>query len=532
MPDFIIDPPIKLPKTQSKVDEDAKDKSLMSGKKPQSIEITEAIKNPLSIAYYVSGHGFGHATRVCQVINALLAHNSDDTISEITIVSQAPSKVFKTLLESEHKSRLKHRHADIDPHVVQPQPYAVDAHETTRNLHKFVDEMDDKVKQEVEWLKQHDFDVVLCDAPFMPCYAASQAGILTIIISNFTFAEVYSFFVGDLERQGRTDEAKELNELVDKLVFYYTHADVLLRMPGFLPNPAFQKVPLPSSQWIDDSLYLKHEILQLIDRRDVSATEDVVPRESKANLNFDRRIIDTPLTCRPPHISKDVDAKHAYLKSMGVPEHDYEKPLLLITFPDKYLFEKKGAKLSMVLPSDWIGITCGIALDDPLRDNLIDDLYAAPPDCHVPDLMLCASVVIGKLGYGTISESISCNTPFVYVPRSAFIEEFGLKRLVETFPNYGKRVVHGEEGDVQLPAKCLPIPKEDFIEGNWSKFVTQAYSMGDKQYTGGASVKKNRVVEDGGPQYEGVAGTVDAGEFIAAQVLACWAKWTACKMTK
>lgn len=53
--------------------------------------------------------------------------------------------------------------------------------------------------------------------------------------------------------------------------------------------------------------------------------------------------------------------------------------------------------------------------------------YKISHDVHMPDIIAACDVVLGKLGWGTCSEVIGNGyKPFIYVPRSAFIEEAGL----------------------------------------------------------------------------------------------------------
>jgi hypothetical protein len=53
--------------------------------------------------------------------------------------------------------------------------------------------------------------------------------------------------------------------------------------------------------------------------------------------------------------------------------------------------------------------------------------YKISHDIHMPDMIGACDVVLGKLGWGTCSEVIGIGyKPFIYVPRSAFIEEAGL----------------------------------------------------------------------------------------------------------
>jgi hypothetical protein len=39
----------------------------------------------------------------------------------------------------------------------------------------------------------------------------------------------------------------------------------------------------------------------------------------------------------------------------------------------------------------------------------------------------------GKIGYGTVSETLSCNTPLVFVRRDHFNEEPFLRKMLEVY---------------------------------------------------------------------------------------------------
>lgn len=83
-------------------------------------------------------------------------------------------------------------------------------------------------------------------------------------------------------------------------------------------------------------------------------------------------------------------------------------------------------------------------------------------------------------GYGTCSETLSCHTPFVYgpssrspspqqpthisaVPRPLFVEEFGLKRLM------------------QQRGTSLELDRADFEAGRWEFHVAEAYERGREE---------------------------------------------------
>ncbi|KAF9123479.1 hypothetical protein BGW39_008929 [Mortierella sp. 14UC] len=209
-----------------------------------------------TFCYYVSGHGFGHATRVNQVITELLksttssgssgtgasseesatsssASSSIATKSSrhtIYIVSDAPEFIFKdvTVLGA------RYRNAKVDAGVVQPLAYSVDRQKTIEGVKSFLSRRDELLQTEVSWLAQVGANCVLADAPFLPCAAASAYGIPAILITNFTFDEVYRFL-----REGDTLD-KDVMAVADAALEDYRKASLLLRLPGSIDIPSFE----------------------------------------------------------------------------------------------------------------------------------------------------------------------------------------------------------------------------------------------------------------------------------------------------
>lgn len=71
-----------------------------------------------------------------------------------------------------------------------------------------------------------------------------------------------------------------------------------------------------------------------------------------------------------------------------------------------------------LLPPGWIALVTG--LSSTSREDLPPRFYAPVldrekgQDIYVPDLTACVDIVLGKLGYGTCSETVSTRTPFIY----------------------------------------------------------------------------------------------------------------------
>lgn len=114
----------------------------------------------------VSFAGFGHATRVSAVVEAILDLNVN---IEITIVSTAPSYVFNCLTKG-----AGYRYAEVDPVIVQPVAYAVDRKQSLEVLRGFLANRESKLREEALWISETNIDCVLSDAVFLAWSARSS----------------------------------------------------------------------------------------------------------------------------------------------------------------------------------------------------------------------------------------------------------------------------------------------------------------------------------------------------------------------
>lgn len=73
--------------------------------------------------------------------------------------------------------------------------------------------------------------------------------------------------------------------------------------------------------------------------------------------------------------------------------------------------------IPLMVPDDsWIAIVCGVSKDwgKENGEELPENFFLAPKDIYMPDLTALADVLLGKLGYGTVSECVDACTPFVF----------------------------------------------------------------------------------------------------------------------
>lgn len=124
-----------------------------------------AVMSTDSLAFYCSGHGFGHSTRVSAIAAALLPSYA------VHIVTCAPPHPFQAVLapssSSSNSQYASYRYAEIDAQVVQPLAYEVDRKATYIRLKAFLEEREEKLAVEVAWLKENRITCVLSDATFL-----------------------------------------------------------------------------------------------------------------------------------------------------------------------------------------------------------------------------------------------------------------------------------------------------------------------------------------------------------------------------
>eukprot|EP00898_Chlorokybus_atmophyticus_P005965 jgi/Chlat1/636/Chrsp103S00005 len=188
------------------------------------------------LAYYVTGHGLGHATRVVEVCRHLIAAGCT-----VHVVTGAPENVFTREIQSE---RLHIRKAVLDCGAVQQDALTVDRR---KSLSKYVETAvlprAESLATEEAWLKSINAQVVVSDIVPMVCTAATNIGIPAVCVTNFSWDFIYAEYVSTEGHQHRS--------IVFQIAEDYSRATLLLRLPGFCPMPAFRDI-------IDMPLVVRH----------------------------------------------------------------------------------------------------------------------------------------------------------------------------------------------------------------------------------------------------------------------------------
>ncbi|MGE5820920.1 MAG: glycosyltransferase family protein [Deltaproteobacteria bacterium] len=136
-----------------------------------------------SIVYYISGHGYGHAVRSSQVIEALKQASPK---LDIYVRTTAPEWLFPPVT---------YLHRAIDVGVVQKDSLSMDLAATLKacqHLHQRAPEI---VAEELGYINRSEVRLILGDIPPLCFEIATRANIPSIAITNFTWDFIYRAYL-------------------------------------------------------------------------------------------------------------------------------------------------------------------------------------------------------------------------------------------------------------------------------------------------------------------------------------------------
>ena len=139
----------------------------------------------MTVAFYISGHGFGHASRQVEIINAFGARHP-----EVQVFVR--SAAARWLLERTIRVPFELDPRPCDTGVVQIDSLRLDAGETIAAAADFYATFDRRAEDEARLLRERDTRLVIADAPPHGCEAASRAGSPSVVVSNYTWDWIYA----------------------------------------------------------------------------------------------------------------------------------------------------------------------------------------------------------------------------------------------------------------------------------------------------------------------------------------------------
>ncbi|HEY3328750.1 MAG TPA: hypothetical protein VGK19_01910 [Capsulimonadaceae bacterium] len=190
----------------------------------------------MTLCYYVTGHGFGHAIRTAQVLKALPAD------MPIIVKTTVPERLFREELRGRE---FRYIHAEYDCGCVQPDSVTILKRESLDRYAAIAARNRTILSAEASFLRDNAVSVVVTDISPFPLEAAQLAGIPAIAATNFTWYDIYKPFV-----ETAADES-----MLAEIAAQYGMATVAL-ISGLhtptttLPFPVVEHVPLTARKGV------------------------------------------------------------------------------------------------------------------------------------------------------------------------------------------------------------------------------------------------------------------------------------------
>lgn len=138
-----------------------------------------------AIVFYVSGHGFGHASRTIEVINAVLARRPE---TRIGVRTAAPRWLFDLTV----KGKIAFSTLECDTGVVQIDALTLDEADTIRRAAAFHSDLVTRAASETRILRELGAGLIVGDIPPLAFAVSAAAGIPSIGLGNFTWDWIYA----------------------------------------------------------------------------------------------------------------------------------------------------------------------------------------------------------------------------------------------------------------------------------------------------------------------------------------------------
>lgn len=327
------------------------------------------------IAFYVSGHGFGHAARVIEIINALHDRRPDLGVHVRTSAS-------RWLFDLTARGAVSLSAAEVDVGVVQIDSLTPDVDATIDAARRFYTTWADRVDNEAAWLGQVQPSLVVADVPPLGLAAAARAGVPSVALGNFTWDWIYEAY---------PEWPASARWVIDRIREAHARAVEAWRLPlsgGFAGFRRIRDLPFiarhshhePTA--VRDALGLPRDTPLVLVSFGGFGLEQL-PLESVARAG--RHVI---VTTRTPTANESA--------------------------ADEGWHQRRVA-------SERAGVV------------VVDERALYGQGWRYEDLVAAADVVVSKPGYGIISECIANGTALLYTSRGRFAE---YDVLVESMPRY------------------------------------------------------------------------------------------------
>ena len=139
------------------------------------------------VVFYISGHGFGHASRDIEVIRTVCALRPE---TRVIVRTAVPRWLFAPI----ESATVSIQALETDTGLAQIDSLTFDEDETVKQAARFYADFDRRVAIEAEFLRGVGATLVVGDIPPLACAAAARAGLPSVALGNFTWDWIYGIY--------------------------------------------------------------------------------------------------------------------------------------------------------------------------------------------------------------------------------------------------------------------------------------------------------------------------------------------------
>ncbi len=306
----------------------------------------------------MSGHGFGHAARVIEVINAILARRPE---ARIGVRTAAPRWLFDLTVTG----KIMFSTLECDTGVVQIDSLTLDEADSIRRASAFHSDLVTRAASETRVLRELGAGLIVGDIPPLAFAVGGAAGIPSIGLGNFTWDWVYADY----------PRVRLAPSLLPAIRTAYSRASMALRLPmcgGFENFSNVKDIPFIARH----ATRTREEVCKLL------------------KLPADKPIVLASFGGYGlPGLETDALAKFKKYTAVTTANLPLGR-----TRKEMPAAERKGSFISLN--------------EEAMYDSGV----------RYEDLVAAAEAVVTKPGYGIISESIANDTAVLYTSRGHFPE--------------------------------------------------------------------------------------------------------------
>ena len=166
----------------------------------------------MKIAYFITQHGYGHAVRSAQIINAMPSY------IEVVIISAIEKDFFNRSITRNYAYIKK----GFDVGCIQTDSLNIDIKRTLQAYQKKYHKNQETRRDETAFLKSKAIDLVVTDSASFPLVLADSVNIPGILLASFTWVEIYRPYV---------KQYPDFTSIINTMAQEYARATLHLRPP-------------------------------------------------------------------------------------------------------------------------------------------------------------------------------------------------------------------------------------------------------------------------------------------------------------